>query len=249
MKPRIGIGRVARKWPILLFLILLVASAGIYSFLSLYPKPPESKQPPLNSVVKLPQPQVSGKMSVEDALAKRRSIREYTGQPLTLAELSQLLWAAQGITEPRYGFRTAPSAGATYPLEIYLVVGQDGVVGLEAGVYQYNPRSHALALIFRGDLRSELSVAAIDQRWVAEARIDIVIAAVFERTTAKYGERGVRYVYMEAGHAGQNVYLQATALGLGTVVIGAFHDEEVQRVLRMPRDHKPLYIMPVGYPK
>lgn len=229
--------------------MLLVASSSIYSYVSLYYRPSESKPPTINSFVKLPPPQLAGSLPLEEALAKRRSIREYTDQPLTLGQLSQLLWAGQGVTEPRYGFRTAPSAGGTYPLEIYIVIAQDGLVGLASGVYHYNPRDHALALMFTGDFRKKLSVAAVDQKWVAEARIDIVISAVFERTTATYGDRGVRYVYMEAGHAGQNINLQATALGLGTVVIGAFGDEEVQRVLRSPSNHKPLYILPVGYPR
>jgi len=230
--------------------VAVAAGATAYgTYLSPFFKTPEIESPAMNSVIKLPEPETVGMMSVEEATARRRSVRDYTDQPLTVKQLSQLLWVAQGITERRYGFRTAPSAGGTYPLEIYIAVGENGVVELEAGVYHYDPRAHTITLTFAGDFKDQLSVAAIDQGWVAEARIDIVIAAVFERTTARYGERGVRYVYMESGHVGQNVYLQATALGLGTVVIGAFSDEDVRRVLRIPAEHKPLYIVPIGYPR
>ena len=186
---------------------------------------------------------------MEEALAKRRSIRDYTKDPLNLKQVSQLLWAAQGITETRYGLRTAPSAGGTYPLELYVVVAEDSVTELRAGVYQYVPGDHSLVLKSIADARSALAVAALGQKWVAEAQINIVIAAIYERTTRVYGDRGVRYVHMEVGHVGQNIYLQATALGLGTVVIGTFHDEEVQRVLMLPSEQKPLYIMPVGRPR
>lgn len=198
---------------------------------------------------KLPSPSLTGTMSAEEAMFKRRSIRDYIDKPLTLNQLSQLLWAAQGITESRWGFRTAPSAGATYPLEVYVVVGEDGVTELGAGAYRYNPKDHSLGLLVTGDHRHELTAASLGQRWVAEAPLNIVIAAVYERTTAWYGERGVRYVHMEVGHAGENIYLQATALGLGTVVIGAFHEAEVGNILRLPADSKPLYVIPVGYPK
>jgi len=198
---------------------------------------------------KLPSPNLTGTMSTEEAIFKRRSIREYADKPLTLNQLSQLLWAAQGITDPRWGFRAAPSAGATYPLEVYAVVGKDGVSELEAGVYRYNPNDHTLGLLFTGDLRGGLSAVALGQQWVAEAPLNIIITAVYERTTARYGERGTHYVHMEAGHVGQNIYLQATALGLGTVVVGAFEDAGVQKIIMLPEAHKPLYIIPVGYPK
>ncbi len=196
----------------------------------------------------LPQPVTLGTVSIEEALSKRSSIRDYTDQPLTLKEVSQLLWAAQGITRPEWGGRTAPSAGGTYPLEVYIVVANRGVEDLAPGIYRYIPQRHTLLLVEPGDKTSDLAVAALDQDWVATARINIVIAAVFERTTERYGERGIRYVYMEAGHADQNIYLQAAALDLVTVVIGAFHDEQVQRLLDLPEEQKPLYIAPVGHP-
>ena len=194
--------------------------------------------------VMLPEPKLKGDMSVEEAIAKRRSIRHYKDKPLTLEQLSQLLWAAQGITDEKRKFRAAPSAGATYPFEIYVVVGN--VKGLKPGIYHYNPFKHSLTLIKEGDYRKQLQAAALNQQWVGKAAVNIVLVAFYERTTRYYGERGYRYVYMEAGHIGQNIYLQATALGLGTVAVGAFHDEEVAEILGTGGD--PVYIFPVGVP-
>jgi len=199
--------------------------------------------------IKLPSPVTVGTMSVEEAIYRRRSKREYLDKSLDAVQLSQLLWASQGITEPAGGLRAAPSAGATYPLEIYAVVGEQGVKDLKAGIYRYSPKDHTILLIASGDFRSDLSAAALNQQWVAKAPVNIVVAAVYDRTTRVYGTRGVRYVDTEAGHVGQNVYLIATAMGLGGVVIGAFHDEQVQRVLQLPEEQVPLYIIPVGYPK
>ncbi len=162
--------------------------------------------------------------------------------------MAQLAWAAQGITDKRYGFRTAPSAGATYPLEIYIVVKENGVAGLSEGVYHYLPREHELEVVKRGDYSRELMSACLDQEWVREAAINIVITAIYERTTDRYGERGkIRYVHMEVGHVGQNIYLQCVSLGLGCVVIGAFYDEEVKKILGV--NEEPLYVIPVGVKK
>jgi SagB-type dehydrogenase family enzyme len=196
--------------------------------------------------IRLPPPRDSGDMSVETALQKRRSVRDYKDSPLALADVSQLLWAAQGITSER-GYRTAPSAGALYPLEVYLVAGQ--VNDLPAGVYKYQPRGHKLMKIAGDDQRSALAAAALGQQPVREGAVDIVLAAVYERTTVKYGRRGVQYVHMEVGHAAQNVYLQAESLALGTVFIGAFDDEKVKGLLKMPDAERPLGIMPVGKPE
>ena len=196
----------------------------------------------------LPQPVTLGTVSIEETLLRRSSIRDYNDQSLSLEDVSQLLWASQGVTRPEWGGRTAPSAGGTYPLEVYIVVSDRGVSDLESGIYNYIPARHTLLLVESGDKSSELAVAALDQEWVADARINIVIAAVFERTTERYGDRGNRYVYMEAGHADQNIYLQAAALDLGTVVIGAFHDDQVHRLLGLPDEQKPLYIASVGHP-
>ena len=194
------------------------------------------------SLIPLPAARQTGLVSVEEALVQRRSIRSYQARSLRLEDLAQLLWAAQGITAA-WGGRTAPSAGATYPLEIYAVVGQ--VEGLSPAVYRYIPQGHALKLHRTGDLRAPLSQAAW-QPWIRTAPVTLVIAADYLRTTLRYGERGIRYVHMEVGHVGQNVYLQATALGLGTVIVGAFWDLEVQDLLGIPED--PLALMPVGYP-
>jgi len=193
------------------------------------------------TIVKLPEPRYDSNTSIEEALLRRRSIREYSSEPLSLAEVSQLLWAAQGITS-KWGGRTSPSAGATYPLELYVVVGE--VKDLEKGVYKYDPKKHELRKVLDKDVREELGEAAFGQQWVKNAAIVIVFSAVYERTTKIYGERGIRYVHMEVGHAAQNVYLQAVSLELGTVVVGAFDDEKVKEILKIKED--PLYLMPVG---
>lgn len=188
--------------------------------------------------IELPAPEVAGSRNLEEAIAERRSIREYADVPLDPAELSQLLWAAQGETSDS-GKRAAPSAGALYPLEIYVVD--------ETGVYHYVPVGHRLELIVPGDLRAELSAAALDQSAVADAAAVFVITAVEARTAAKYGDRAERYVILEAGHAAQNLLLQAVALDLGAVPVGAFDDADVQRLLSAPSDHEPLYLIPVGH--
>ncbi len=195
------------------------------------------------TVLPLPAPRRDGGSSVEKTLAERRSVREYRDDLLTLVEMGQLLWAAQGVTSPR-GLRTAPSAGALYPLEIHLVAGN--VAGLSAGVYRYLPAGHRLERRLVGDRRSALAAAALRQPWVQKAPAVLVVTAVFGRTTGKYGQRGVRYVHLDAGCAAENVYLQATTLGLGTVFVGAFDDETVKGALSLPREEDPLAILPVG---
>jgi SagB-type dehydrogenase family enzyme len=192
----------------------------------------------------LPAPKMSGTVSVEEAVANRRSVREFTTTPLELSEISQLLWAAQGLTDPS-GLRTAPSAGALYPLEIYVACGN--VTGLEGGVYHYLPQSHALDRVIGRDVRGDLYESALRQSSVREAAAVIIIAADYNRTTRKYGERGIRYVHMEAGHASENIYLQAYTLGIGTVSIGAFDDSGVASVLGLPQNQTPLYLMPIGH--
>ncbi len=200
------------------------------------------KGEPAEKVI-LPVPKYDGKLSIERALRERRSVRDYAEKPLRIEEISQLLWAAQGITGPS-GMRTAPSAGALYPLEVYLVVGN--VEGVPVGVYKYRPQTHALEGVAQGDRRAELSEAALGQYCISEGAVVVVIAAVYERTTRKYGERGIRYVHAEVGHAAQNIYLQAVSLNLGTVFVGAFHDDDVREVMNMPNEERPLCIMPIG---
>lgn len=194
----------------------------------------------------LPEPRRDGSFPLERALAERRSVREFAGAALRLEELAQLAWAAQGQSAPG-GHRTAPSAGALYPLELFVVAGN--VQGLATGVYRYQPSLHRLAPLAEGDRRGELVKAAWAQLWVGQAPAIFVIAAVERRTTAKYGPRGVRYVHMEAGHAAQNVLLQAVALGLGGTVVGAFSDGAVKDAAALPREVEPLYLIPVGRPR
>ena len=197
-----------------------------------------------NTTIKLPQPAIDGNLSVEAALKNRRSIREYQNKALTLKELSQLLWSAQGITGSSSHYRTTPSAGATNPLKLYLIAGE--ITGLDAGIYHYDPMNNSLSLEKKGDYRIQLAQAALNQSFIADAPAAIIFTAVFNRTTAKYGQRGIRYVYMEVGHAAQNIYLQSVPLGLGTVVVGAFEDDKIKQILEQP-DKEPLYIMPMGW--
>jgi SagB-type dehydrogenase family enzyme len=191
----------------------------------------------------LPEPAHDSDTSIEETLWGRRSIRDFSGEAITLEQLGQLLWAGQGITDPS-GKRTAPSAGGLYPLKVYVVVGN--VEGVDAGIYEYVPGTHTLKKIKDGDQRQPLMQAVLNQVWVGQGAIDIVITAVYEITTSKYGERGIRYVHIEAGHAAQNICLQAVGLKLGTVTVGAFEDDKVLEVLGVSDDEVPLYVMPVG---
>jgi SagB-type dehydrogenase family enzyme len=177
---------------------------------------------------------------VEEAMHRRRSVRDFADVALSDAEHGQLLWAAQGITHRTMGLRTAPSAGALYPLEMYLVT--------KAGVFHYEPRAHELRQTVSTDVRKALFNAALRQEPVRDAPAVFVFAAVYERTARKYGARAERYVHMEAGHAAQNLLLQAVALDLVAVPIGAFEDDKVARALVLPRTHRPLYLVPLGHP-
>jgi SagB-type dehydrogenase family enzyme len=198
--------------------------------------------------IQLPPPTPKGIMSLEEAIARRRSIRHLTQESISQSQLSQILWATQGVTDIRSGDRAVPSAGATYPLEIFTVSGRNCIEGISDGIYRYNPESHSLTTHRQGDFRRELARAALEQEYISQAPLNIVISAIYERTMMRYGARGERYVHIEVGHAGQNIYLQATVLGLVTVAIGAFDDEEVSSVLQLDKRIKPLYIMPVGKP-
>jgi len=198
-------------------------------------------------VVNLPAPQIRGSMSLEETIARRRSVRNFRSQPLSLSQLSQLLWAAQGITEPSQALRAVPSAGATYPLELFMLIGKASVEGLEAGLYHYDVSAHSLRQMKSEDLRAALTAAALGQRFISQAPATIIVAAVYERTGWNYGQRAERYVAMEAGHVGQNVHLEAVALGLATVMVGAFDDDRVSRVLGLEKEVTPLYIMPLGF--
>jgi len=189
--------------------------------------------------VELPRPKLKGELTVEEAIARRRSVRDFEAGPLGLSQMGQLLWSAAGLTS-KHGQRAAPSAGARYPLELYLAC--------EQGLFHYDVKGHTLIKVRAGDLRAALAAAAHGQSFIAAAPISLVFTAIYERTTSRYGERGIRYVHMDVGHAAENVHLQAVALGLASVPVGAFDDEAVAAVLRFPADQKPIYIIPVGYP-
>ena len=196
-----------------------------------------------SSVIHLPKPNYSGKLSLEEALLRRRSVRSYENEALQLSEVGQLLWAAQGITSEDKK-RTAPSAGALYPLKIYLANAH--VEGLMAGVYQYDPVEHSLLKICEGDKRKQLSIAALMQNSIRHCAAALIFAADYRYVLKKYFEKGKRYVYMEAGHAAQNVFLQAVPLHIGTVTMGAFLDGPVKKILQLPKKEEVLYLMPVG---
>lgn len=224
--------------------ILVVSVLFVSLFIAFSSVSESGKMSDEETRINLPEPRYKSQFSVEEAILNRRSIRNYSDNPLKLGEVSQILWALQGITDTEENLRTTPSAGALYPLEIYIVVGK--VSSLSEGIYKYYPLTNEILKIKEGDFRRELSLAALGQSCVREGVMDIVIAGVYSRTTKKYGKRGVRYVFMEAGHAAQNVYLQVEALGLSTVVVGAFHDEKVRKVVGLSKKETPLYILPVG---
>ena len=208
---------------------------------------------PEGPVVVLPQPRLSSDVSVEEAMQNRRSLRIYEDSPLTIAEVSQLLWSAYGLSYQiengpdflRGGLRTAPSAGALYPLELYLVV--RNVTDLDPGIYWYKSETHELVRIASENHWEELSYSAFDQIHFETAAAAIVWSAIFERCTDKYGDRGrERYVCMDLGHSAENVYLQAYALKIGTCAIGSFSDLILRQAIQMTRIEEPLYIMPLG---
>lgn len=195
----------------------------------------------MKQVIQLPEPQKHDGLSLTEAFAQRRSMREFSANELSLEEIGQILWAAQGITNSTEGYRTAPSAGALYPLEIY--------VAKKDGIFQYLPNEHSLMQKYDEDVRHNLRKAALDQMFVEAAPCIFIITGIYARTTRKYGERGVRYVFMEVGHVAQNILLQAVALDLGGVPIGAFYDRAVNQILKLKENEKSLYLIPVGKPR
>jgi SagB-type dehydrogenase family enzyme len=186
----------------------------------------------------LPPPKTKGEMSLEEAICRRRSVRRFSSAPLPLEAISQILWAGQGISDKYTGFRTAPSAGAIFPCHLYAL--------LPEGVYKYIPEEHKLRLHLRDDLRLPLAEASLYQDFIAEAPLVVVITAELSKTMARYGTRATRYVCIEIGHIGQNIQLQAVALGYDSVCVGAFQDERVKRLLSLPISEEPLYIVPIG---
>jgi SagB-type dehydrogenase family enzyme len=199
------------------------------------------------TVLLLPKQKTKGLLSLEETLASRRTRRDFQAKPLLLEELAQLLWSAQGITGADGTLRTAPSGGALYPLDVYAVVGEASVQGLNAGVYRYLPSQHGLEQVATKDLRADLAQACLRQTWMAGAPVSLVLTAEYGRIERKYGARGKRYALIEVGHAGQNIFLQAEALGLGAGIVGAFDDAGLAKALHLPRAHEPLIVMPVGH--
>ncbi len=197
--------------------------------------------------MQLPDPMLDGNVPLERTIHTRRTVRSFRSTPLSLKQLSQLLWAAQGITEPGGYKRAAPSAGALYPMDVYGVVGKQCIETLGPGVYHYNPGGHTLSLIQEGDARRDIAEASLWQMWMAEGPLNLVITAEYSRINIKYGQRGVRYAMIEAGHIGQNIFLQCQAMGLEAGIVGAFDDLKVSQVMGIKRTHEPLLIMPVGY--
>jgi SagB-type dehydrogenase family enzyme len=198
------------------------------------------------AVIKLPPPAKKGGLSLAEALEVRRTVRRFAARPLDLAQVSQILWGADGLNDPR-GLRTSPSAGATYPLDLYLVVGERGVLDLPAGVYHYLVAEHGLAPVATGDLRAPVVRTCLHQTWMAQAPVMVVITGEYRRCTARYGQRGIRYTHMESGNVSQNLFLTAEALGLGAGIVGAFDDKALAQALKLPPTHEPLLVMPVGY--
>lgn len=189
--------------------------------------------------IQLPKPNLKGEKSLEECIYERESVRQFRAQIIEIEKISQILWATQGKKGEK---RTVPSAGATYPLEIYVTL-------RDKGLFHYNVNKQMLELIVEEDLSKKLAKASLDQQFIAEAYLNIIICAEFSRTTWRYGERGIRYVFIEVGHCAQNVHLEVVAQGLASVPIGAFEDENVKKVLRLPKKIEPLYIIPIGYPR
>ena len=191
-------------------------------------------------IIMLPEPVIKGDVSLEEALSGRKSVRKFQNKKPDMKQVGQILWSAQGINRKGTHFKTCPSAGATYPLTAYVIT--------DEGIFRYISEGHKLEKITGGDHREVLSQACLGQHCVAEAPLSVVFTAVYENTTKKYGERGIMYVHMEAGHAAQNIHLQAVALGMGSVPVGAFSDEKMAKILKCDKNEIPLYIVPVGYP-
>jgi len=234
--------RILLRLILVLFLFLPISGFFIVRADPSVPEGGEGKVK--GEIIKLPRPKRTGRMSLEEAIVKRYSLRNFRKEELSLEEISQLLWSSYGqrdVDSVTGASKTVPSAGALYPMEIYVVSPN--------GLFHYLPEDHILERMSEKDLRSSLSSAALWQGAIAEAAVNFVIACVYERICFKYGERGVRYAHIEAGHIAQNIHLQAVSLGLGSVPIGAFSDAGVQKALSLPKDNVPLYIIPVGHPE
>ncbi|RKY31331.1 MAG: nitroreductase [Candidatus Omnitrophota bacterium] len=190
------------------------------------------------------------KISLKDALNQRRSCRDFKEQAVELNTLASILWAANGekFDSVTQATRTVPSAGAIYPLRLYLLTGKGGTDQLKEGLYRYQPKEHSLELISEGDRRAELSDACLSQDFIRIAPLSIIITGNIQLSSNRYRDRARQYVYTEAGHAAQNIYLSVTSFGLATVEVGAFIDDKVKTTLNLRREETPLLVMPIGYP-
>jgi len=248
----VGITMQKKSKYLLVAIILLSAFLAVYlvSTASIQPVKTENHSRVILGTFDLPPATVTSNMSVDQAIKNRRSVRTFSTTPLTLQDVSQLLWASQGITDSERNYRATPSAGHVFPMEIYLVTGNSSVNGLEAGIYHYNPFNNTLEKIVEGDQRYNLSQAAHQQKWVNEAPISLVITGNYQKMKEKYPDERIstRFVDIEAGHIGENIYLEAIAHGLGTVAIGSFYDDQMINLLKLPSNETPIYIYPVGYP-
>jgi SagB-type dehydrogenase family enzyme len=197
--------------------------------------------------MKLSETRLDGTFSVERAIKERRTVRSFQAKPMAESQLSQVLWSAQGITEDGGFRRAAPSGGALYPTDIYLVVGNGMVPSLKGGVYHYLPDTHAVVQRAQGDRRKEVASACLGQMWMGNAPVHLVITAEYGRITSKYGDRGIRYALMEVGHIAQNVCLQGNALGLSVGIVGAFDDSALARAIAAEKRHEPLIVLPIGW--
>ena len=228
----------------LTILILIIAILSVWYYFYVQKNDKKYMNTISEQTIKLPDPKRDSSFSLEKAIAGRQSVREYKDEALSLEEVGQLLWAAQGLRD-NSGKRTVPSAGALYPLEIYVM---GSIENVKTGLYHYLPDEHAIDWVCECNFKKDLPGAAYGQDYLDKAPTVILIAGVYERTTIKYGDRGVMYVHMEAGHAGQNIYLQASALDLGTVTVGGFEKDKVKELVGLPEEEEPLYLMPVGKP-
>ncbi len=223
------------KKSILIFVLLAVCSS-----VCLTQATAADTAPSAPAVIRLPKPQTNGSFSLEQALANRRSVREFTDEPLTISQIGQLCWAAQGITEPNKAFRTAPSAGAVYPIQLYVL--------LPEGLYVYLPEKHELSLVIGKDLRYSVFNSSFNQRVVQKAPCTFMITGNSKKVEAKYRNRGEKFTYIETGHIAQNIHLQAVTLGLGSVSIGIMDAKTIAQVCKLPENLDVLYLVPVGKP-
>ena len=237
-----------RRLVIICLIIIFIGISSAYYFSGTNKTTYNTRQ--VISSVSLPAPQLTGNLSVEAAIQNRRSVRHYSNQSVTVGNVSQILWSAQGITDTQYQLRSAPSAGQVYPLEIYVIAGPN-VSGLNEGVYQYEPSNNTLEMFMNGDLRGNLSDIADGQPWVKQAPLDILITGDNQKMINKYPDKDLstRFVDLEAGHVGENIYLQAESLGLVTVSLGSFDSNQLSQKFELPNNETPLYIFPIGHPQ